>query len=79
MLKPGGYGVSFGPEGVISEQDTFTCFHCNCVVAVPVKARPEDIGGMCMVCMKLICPRCVGQGCKPFEEQIAQAERRSGA
>ena len=79
MQRPGGYGVITGPDGV-EEHDTFTCFHCNKVVIVPVRADPADIGGMCYQCMRLICPRCADQGiCVPFERKLELMERRADA
>lgn len=60
-----------------AECDTFTCGHCNRIVHVPVKARPEDIGGLCRQCMGLVCPRCHGRGrCVPLEAAIERMERR---
>lgn len=63
------------------ECDTFTCAHlsptCMGVVHVFPKMRPEDIGGLCKQCMKLICPNCVGLGCTPLEKAIEASERRS--
>lgn len=89
--NPGGYAVIINPapgkvqldrgrldfacEGVV-EYDTFTCGHCNTVKHVRVKERPEDLGGLCKQCMKLICPHCVDQGCTPLERRIAEMEER---
>jgi hypothetical protein len=75
-LKPGGYLEVTGPGSGAGLSDTLTCFHCNSVVEVNAKQRPEDAGGLCYVCMKLICPRCVGNGCTPFEKKLEAWEAR---
>jgi hypothetical protein len=75
FLRSGGYGVMTGPCGEKTETDSFTCKHCNTVVFVAARQRPENLGGMCMVCMGLICPRCVGKSCTPFEKRLEQMER----
>lgn len=77
MRNPGGYLTINDPEKPLIEHDTFTCGHCNRITIVPHKANPEDIGGLCKVCMQLICPQCVNDGnCKPFEKRIEQYEKR---
>ncbi len=75
--RAGGYGHWFNGNGPDIESDTFTCFHCgNCVFVPPMK-DPAEIGGWCLVCMKLICQECVGRGeCRPFEKQLDQHEAR---
>jgi hypothetical protein len=90
MRNPGGY-VIIREQGYLParlngelqvinkdkyEIDTFSCYHCNRVVHVPVKADPANIGGTCPNCWKLICPQCVGKGCRPLEMQIEQMEER---
>lgn len=63
----------------VFETDTFTCAHSFCggrVVAVKSRMDPADIGGLCKVCMKLICPTCVGRGCDPLEKALERAEAR---
>lgn len=91
MRNPGGYAfivnptpskirldggrVDFACEG-ITEYDSFTCYHCGRVKHVKAKERPEDLGGLCKQCMKLICPGCVDQGCTPLEKKIEQMEQR---
>lgn len=75
MRRPGGYAVITDPSGGVQEMDTFTCAHCNRIVHVPVKANPDDIGGMCRMCMKMICPSCVDAGvCDPFEKKLKRME-----
>lgn len=91
-LKPQGYATITSPvqtqanldgfqaEQVqvgVSEYDTFTCGHCCRVTHVKSRSRPEDIGGLCKQCMKLICPYCLNTGrCDPFEKKLERAEER---
>lgn len=75
MLRTGGYATLTSDRGV-EERDTFTCHHCNRVKHVKPKERPEDIGGLCKVCMKLICSHCVGKTCVPFMERLNRMEAR---
>jgi hypothetical protein len=75
MRNPGGYAFSFDPIGVRQEADTFTCNHCNRVVVVKPKCDPADLGGMCRLCMKMICPDCVNIGsCDPMEKKLERIE-----
>lgn len=63
-----------GPDG-IKQASSFTCQHCNFVVAVPLMADPANIGGLCKRCMGLICPKCVARGdCDPIELKIDRME-----
>ena len=59
-----------------NEYDTTVCNHCNALTHVRARMRPEDIGGLCKVCMGLICPKCVGEPCVPFLKRLDEAERR---
>ena len=90
-LRPQGYAVLIEPdrpskanldgfqcvetrEGY-NEFDTLACGHCNRVVHVLARQRPEDIGGLCKQCMRCICPQCVGEGrCFPLEKRIEEWE-----
>lgn len=75
MRNPGGYAFSFDPSGIRQEADTFTCNHCNKIVVVKPKCDPCDLGGMCRLCEKMICPACVDLGaCDPVEEKLKRAE-----
>lgn len=89
MRKPGGYAVLVGPaidqerseafqgQGEVAECDTFSCGHCGFIVHVPLRAAPENLGGLCKTCMKLICPNCVNKGiCTPLEKRIEMMEAR---
>ncbi len=78
MRKSGGYFFSFDPGGIRQEADTFTCHHCGKLVIVKPKCNPDDLGGMCRLCMKMICPSCVDTGdCTPFEKKLEQIEKRA--
>ncbi len=90
MRNPGGYGFLTQPDrsalrfdglrceapAGISEIDTYTCFHCCRVTHVLPKMDPADLGGLCKICMKLICKYCVGKGCDPLEEKLRRSEER---
>lgn len=76
MRRPGGFLICTSLDGEIV-QDTFTCAHCGNVHVVPHKQRPEDVGGTCQLCWKMICPACVNLGrCDPFEEKLKREEAR---
>lgn len=76
MRNPGGRARVSGPAGV-AEIDSFTCRHCQVVTFVRPKQRAADIGGICKVCMGLICVRCVGlMRCDPIEKKLERAEAR---
>lgn len=78
MRNPGGYLIGTSPDSV-DEHDTFTCAHCNKIVIVKHKSRPEDMGGLCKICMGLTCPQCTGHSCRPFEEQLKKWEASDAA
>lgn len=74
MRKPGGYGVITYADGRAIEHDTTTCTHCNRITIVKARQKPEDIGGLCKMCMGLICPACVGHACVTLEKRLAAQE-----
>lgn len=94
MRRPGGYATVVSPvrsvvnldglrceqipEGVF-EVDTFSCSHCQRITHVMPRMDPADLGGMCKVCYKLICPFCVGKGCDPLEKKLERSEARDRA
>lgn len=76
MRRPGGYLIctSFN-DGRVQEADTFSCAHCNRIVVVKPMSPPEDMGGRCGCCDKLICANCVERGvCDPLEEKLKRIE-----
>ena len=80
MRKPGGYTFLVnGDDGKLIEGETFTCRHCQFITPVAAKQRPEDLGGFCTICASLICARCVGKGCDPFEEKRKRMEASADA
>jgi hypothetical protein len=75
MRNPGVHGILTVDGKVTREDDGYTCAHCNGMVMVKPKQRPEDIGGWCRLCAKAICPRCAGKGrCDPFERKLDALE-----
>lgn len=91
-LRPQGYAVITSPgnsratldgfqcvetRGGVTEFDTMGCGHCNRIMHIQAKQRPEDLGGLCKQCMKPICPFCVDSGrCDPLEKKLARWEDR---
>jgi len=80
MRRPGGYLFGFFPDRKPDECDSFTCRHCQQVVFVRGKERPDDVGGFCRVCTSLICPRCVnharvGITCDVIEKKLDRSEK----
>jgi len=91
MRNPGGYVTIDAPDkqsqrivlnGTVidseKEVDTFSCAHCQLVVAVKPMCDPADMGGLCKSCMGLICSHCYDIGtCTPIMKKIEQDEDRS--
>jgi len=82
MRNPGGVGTiidpTLHPTTPFQECDSFTCGHCQTVVWVPPRQDPAEIGGMCKMCMHLICPVCVGRMvCVTWEQMMEMQESRS--
>ena len=78
-MRQYGYVVTVGPDvqnGKV-EQDLFTCGHCQKVVTFEPGQMPEDAGGMCKQCSRLICKGCYfKQGCDVFEKKLDRMEAR---
>lgn len=74
MRSPGGILTGTMPDGQVFHAETFQCKHCQRHTFVKPYERPEDIGGLCRVCMQLMCPECTGKAfkgepCKPIQQQ----------
>ncbi len=77
MRNPQGYAHWFNGDIGVSdvERDTMSCFHCNVITFLDPFISPEDMGGMCKICMKLICKVCVDLGvCDPLENKLERQE-----
>ena len=69
-----GYCRVSGPDGV-EEFETFTCAHDQRIVRVSKRADPASCGGVCKMCMGLICSKCAASGkCDPFEKKLEREE-----
>lgn len=76
MRNPQGYAIIVSP-GSTKEADTFTCYHCQHIVTVQPLVSATDFGGLCKICMRLVCPNCVAQGtCTPWERQMDEMEAK---
>jgi hypothetical protein len=76
MKRAGNYSIITSPDGAV-EQDSYTCYHCQKIMLVKPRQKPDDLGGICKICMQLICPECVGKGtCDPFEKKLERVEAR---
>ena len=66
-----------GPNGT-EQYETFTCGHCGAIKKVPHRAKPEDLGGICKVCMSMVCGPCVATGkCDTLEAKLKRQEDRA--
>jgi hypothetical protein len=74
-----GLGTLFEPFGRNKELATFTCGHCQNIRHVKPYCDPADLGGLCKICMNVICEQCVGGPCDPFEKKIERMEARGRA
>jgi hypothetical protein len=71
-----GRGAESGPDGTEYE-DFFVCFHCQYTTFVQPKEDPANLGGLCKICMKLICAKCVAKNtCTPWEKRMEKMEAR---
>jgi len=87
MFRPG--GVLVVSNGVAEvHNDTVTCAHCHKICErkhVPFKRGihiddPDDIGGVCGGCGRLICYECAGKReCTPIEKRLDIYERKMNA
>ncbi len=78
-LKPQGKAMLIDPDRGTVEYDTMTCGHCSALTHIRPRMRPEDMGGLCKVCMRLICRRCVGAACEVIERKLERWEASAAA
>ncbi len=68
-----------GLNGLAEEYDLYTCGHCQFQMRI---APPKDprivvpIAPQCNGCGKFICNQCYGKGCKTWEKQMEESERK---
>lgn len=62
-----------------TELDSFGCKHCGRITHVRARQDPAELGGLCKICMGLICSQCVGNGCDPFEKKLERWEAKEAA
>lgn len=78
MIRRFGYLVEQGP-GLLKENDTATCGHCQFVMVLPPAPQGKIIvrvASPCGMCGKFICDRCKAKGiCDPWEKQMERMER----
>lgn len=74
-----GYAVTVDPDGKNeqTEEDTFSCGHCNRIVHCKPFKDGSALGARCTCCDKLICLPCVGKGCMPLEKALDLYEKRN--
>jgi hypothetical protein len=74
-FRPGGINVFFdGETGTEIEDHSSTCSHCQALTAFPSRRVMMDHVDICRGCMKLICLKCVGKPCVPYERRAEMAE-----
>lgn len=74
MRRAGGYAVWTDENGRRVEADTFSCRHCQRITHVKPKQDPTELGGLCKVCMGLVCSECAGKGCDEVQRKLDRAE-----
>lgn len=79
ITRPQGLATFTDPDG-LTEFDTYTCGHCQFITLVPAKADPTLMGGLCKICMRLVCSKCADKGyCEPWEKAMEKQEARDAA
>lgn len=75
--QPGGIGQYFEDGVLVQEVYTSTCSHCANITEFPTKRAMLDHVDICRGCMRLICLRCHGKPCRPFEAEAEREEREA--
>lgn len=75
-----GYATLTLPLGQVKECDTITCAHCMGVRHVKPFCDPADLGGLCKICMGVICEKqeCHDR-CDHFMKKIERQEAAAHA
>ena len=77
--KRNGYYLTEHLSGKLFERETFGCGHCQHVTILPHGAILDDLGRMCLKCMRPICVECssklaAGAACETWEERFDKIE-----
>jgi hypothetical protein len=74
--RASGLGVTV-LDGHKAYEDFYVCFHCQRTTFVRPREDPAELGGLCKICMRMICKRCVAkERCDPWEKQMERAEAK---
>lgn len=61
-----------------TENECFTCGHCQHVTILDHQQKIEDAGSICKMCMRPVCEICTTHArCDPFERKLERAEARA--
>jgi hypothetical protein len=71
--EPGGVNEVFDELGTVTEYAS-TCSHCQHITQFPSKRKMMEHVDFCRGCMKLICLKCYGLPCRPYEKEADRQE-----
>jgi hypothetical protein len=75
LPKAGGISEYWGPNGEYTIKYCSTCAHCQVHTEFSNHKERLEKTDVCRGCMRLICLRCAGKPCLPWEKQCEYAER----
>lgn len=75
LIRPGAVG-EYRCDGIVVEVYASTCAHCQHITEFPSLKAMTDHVDVCRSCMRLICLRCVGKPCRPWEREMERQEAR---
>ncbi len=74
-LRPGGVSETLLDGRIVAARYSSTCSHCQHPTEFDSLRKMQEHVDVCRGCMRLICLRCVGQPCVPFEKRAEMMER----
>lgn len=75
--RAGGVGQYFEDGILIREVYVSTCSHCQSQTEFPSRRAMMDHVEICRGCMRLICLKCCGKPCRPYEQEAERQEREA--